>query len=204
MMALTTTTPGKPSRKPTRFDRASMISAGPSPRQSRPPMAWHARSPEAEHEGALGLSHAAAQQPVTVFHAHTGRPGEGIDRGDGRDPYGRITGRGGGGHGRQREAEGIEKYKQANEGRWVTTEQRKATVEGAPNGRFYDGLAKKPDGTYEGIEVKSGTAGLTKPQESFDGKVGYNNPGYVTITNDQGEVETVQVTSTRVETVPAE
>jgi hypothetical protein len=154
--------------------------------------------------GALDLSHAAEQQPVTVFHAHTGRPGEGIDRGDGRDPYGHITGRGGGGYGRQREAEGIEKYKQANEGRWVTTEQRKATVEGAPNGRFYDGLAKKPDGTYEGIEVKSGTAGLTKPQESFDGKVGYNNPGYVTITNDQGEVETVQVTSTRVETVPAE
>lgn len=153
--------------------------------------------------GALDLSHAAAQQPVTVFHAHTGRPGEGINRGDGRDPYGNFTGRDGG-YGRQREAEGIERYQDRNPGRWVTTEQRKATVEGAPNGRFYDGLARKPDGTYEGIEVKSGGASLSGPQKAFDGQVSHDNPGYATIINDHGEVETVQITSVKVETVPPE
>jgi hypothetical protein len=154
--------------------------------------------------GALDLSHHAELHPVTVFHAHTGKPGEGINRGDGRDIYGNFTGRDGGGYGKMREAEGIKQYQGRFPGRWVTTEQRKATVDGAENSRFYDGLARKPDGTYEGIEVKSGTAGLSKPQQAFDGQVSYNNPGYVTITNEQGEVETVQVTSVRVETVPAE
>jgi hypothetical protein len=32
-------------------------------------------------------------------------------------------------------------------------------------------LALKPDGTYEGIEVKSGTAVMSKGQEAFDGQV---------------------------------
>ncbi|OBF87923.1 hypothetical protein A5791_18515 [Mycobacterium sp. 852002-51163_SCH5372311] len=153
--------------------------------------------------GALDLSHEAAQHPVTVFHAHTGRPGEGINRGDGRDIYGNFTGRGEG-YGKLRESEGIKKYQADNEGRWVTREQRKATVNGAENGRFYDGLARKPDGTYEGIEVKSGGASLSQPQRAFDGNVSYDNPAHVTITNERGEVETVEVTSVHVETVPGE
>lgn len=52
-----------------------------------------------------------------------------------------------------REAEGIKRYQGDNQGRWVTREQRKATVNGADNGRFYDGLARKPDGTYEDLRT---------------------------------------------------
>ena len=139
------------------------------------------------------------------MHAHIGRPGEGVDRGDGRDPYGHITGRQGGGYARQREAEGIEQYRDDNPDNWVTTEQRKATVNGgASGGRFYDGLGRLPDGTYEGIEVKSGGASLSPGQRAFDGLVSPDNPAYVTITNEQGVVETVKITQVRVETVPGE
>ena len=155
--------------------------------------------------GAIDLSQHVAENGVIVMSAHTGRPGEGVDRGDGRDPYGHITGRQGGGYARQREAEGIENYEDRNPGRWVTTEQRKATVEGgASGGRFYDGLGRLPDGTYEGIEVKSGGASLSPGQRAFDGQVSEANPAYVTITNEQGVVETVKVTRVRVETVPGE
>lgn len=154
--------------------------------------------------GAIDLGrHAALNPGVTIFHAHTGRPGEGVNRGDGRDVYGHVTGRGEG-YGKLREAEGIKQYQAENEGRWVTREQRKASVSGAENGRFYDGLARKPDGTYEGVEVKSGTAGVYGQQRVFDSQVSYDNPGYVTITNEQGVVETVQVTSVHVEKVPGE
>jgi hypothetical protein len=155
--------------------------------------------------GALDLSHEATLNPVTVMHAHIGRPGEGIDRGDGRDPYGHITGRAGGRYAGQREAEGLKQYEKRNPGRWVTNEQRKATVDGGPQGgRFYDGLARQPDGTYEGIEVKSGTAGRDARQLEFDSKVSPENPAYVTITNEQGVVETVKVTHVEVIKVPAE
>lgn len=155
--------------------------------------------------GALDLSQHVAENGVIVMHAHIGRPGEGVDRGDGRDPYGHITGRQGGGYARQREAEGIENYEDRNPGRWVTTEQRKATVNGgASGGRFYDGLGRLPDGTYEGIEVKSGGASLSPGQRAFDSQVSPTNPAYVTITNEQGVVETVKITRVRVETVPGE
>jgi hypothetical protein len=160
--------------------------------------------------GAIDLSHEAAQNGVIVMHAHTGRPGEGVDRGDGRDPYGHITGRSGGSYAKGREAEGIQEYKEENSGRWVTTEQRKAGVDGASNGRYFDGLARKPDGTYEGVEVKSGGASLTPQQRAFDAVVNANKtngnttPAYVTITNEAGTVETVKVTSTRVVEVPGE
>jgi hypothetical protein len=150
--------------------------------------------------GAIDLSkHAEAANAVTIMAAHTGRPGEGGDRGDGRDPYGHFAGESG--YGKNAEARGIENYREDNPGRWVTTEQRKATVDGAPNSRFYDGLARLPDGTYEGIEVKSGTASRDAQQAAFDSAVSRQNPAYVTIVNEQGVVETVKVTSVRVETV---
>jgi len=155
--------------------------------------------------GAIDLAHEAEQSGVIVMHAHTGRPGEGIDRGDGRDPYGHVTGRKGGNYGKGREAEGIEQYQGDNPGRWVTNEQRKATVDGgAGGGRFYDGLARLADGTYEAIEVKSGSASLTPGQRAFDTLVSPTNPAYVTITNEQGVVETVKVTKVHIRTVPAE
>lgn len=61
------------------------------------------------------------------------------------------------------------------------TNTMKARVDGAPNGRFFDGLMQKPDGTWAGIEVKSGGATRTGEQRSFDGLVSYDNPAYATI-----------------------
>jgi hypothetical protein len=42
--------------------------------------------------------------------------------------------------------------------------------------RFYDGLSRKPDGTYEGVEVKSGGASLDAHQRTFDAGVESGNP----------------------------
>jgi hypothetical protein len=152
--------------------------------------------------GAIDLGKEAAQNGVVVMHARTGYPGEGVNRGDNRDVGGKFTGKGpGANYGKNAEARGLEQYRDENPGRWVTSEQRRASVSGAPNGRFYDGLARRPDGTYEAIEVKSGTAGLTPGQRTFDSQVSPQNPAYVTIVNEQGVVETVKITSVRVETV---
>lgn len=38
-------------------------------------------------------------------------------------------------------------------------------------GRYYDGLTQKPDGAYEGIEVKSNSACPTPHQLEFDDRV---------------------------------
>lgn len=153
---------------------------------------------------ALDLTTEAATHGATVMHAHTGRPGEGIDRGDGRDPYGHITGRPGGGYARQREAEGINRYRRNNPDEWVSTERRKAKVDGVDNGRYYDGLAQKSDGTYKGIEVKSGDATRDADQRAFDSAVSPENPAYVTITNRSGDIETVKVTEVEVVKVAGE
>lgn len=54
-------------------------------------------------------------------------------------------------------------------------------VDGVSNGRVYGGLAKKPDGTYVGIEMKSDTASRTAEQRAFDGAVSPNNPATATL-----------------------
>lgn len=54
-------------------------------------------------------------------------------------------------------------------------------VDGVSNGRVYDGLAKKPDGTYVGIEIQSGTASRNAEQRAFDGAVSPNNPATATL-----------------------
>lgn len=61
------------------------------------------------------------------------------------------------------------------------TDQKLARIDGAPNGRKFDGLLEKPDGTLAGVEVKSGTAARTAEQKLFDGLVSYDNPAYVTL-----------------------
>ncbi|BDB43335.1 MULTISPECIES: hypothetical protein [Mycobacterium] len=64
--------------------------------------------------------------------------------------------------------------------------------------------AAQVSGDSDGVEVKSGGASLSGPERSFDGSVSAENPAYVTITNERGEVETVKVTSVHVKTVPGE
>ena len=72
-----------------------------------------------------------------------------------RDAPGRFAG--GTGFGKNAKAEGLRLYT-LDTGRTVITKQVRATL---PDGtmRYYGGLALKADGTSEGIEVKSGTAG---------------------------------------------
>ncbi|NYG19989.1 hypothetical protein BJY17_000736 [Agromyces hippuratus] len=59
----------------------------------------------------------------------------------------------------------------------VERRQVKAHVEGEEqDGRFYDGLVDNGDGTYTGLETKSGNAGYSGPQKRFDELVSPENP----------------------------
>jgi RHS repeat-associated protein len=87
----------------------------------------------------------------------------GVDRGDGRDALGKFTGAGG--YGADAEEQGLQDYEDATGLSVERTQVRSSSPVGI---RYYDGLAQKPDGTYEGIEVKSGTAMLSKSQQIFD------------------------------------
>lgn len=79
----------------------------------------------------------------------------------------------------QKEAQGIEQYEQQR-GVDVDTTRVRASQDGAGQTRYYDGLVEKADGTYEGIEVKSGTSRDTG-QEAFDNGVSYDKPAYATL-----------------------
>ena len=89
-----------------------------------------------------------------------------------RDAKGKFAGATGGiNYGELEEAAGIASYN-AKFGTAAATAKVRATFAGGESGqRYYDGLALKPDGTYEGIEVKSGTATLTAGQRDFDNQV---------------------------------
>ncbi len=117
----------------------------------------------------------------------------GVDRGDGRDVLGRFTGAGG--YGADAEAQGLDQYA-ADTGRDVISDQVRSTL---PDGsiRYYDGLSPNGDGTYEGIEVKSGSAGLTPGQQAFDSAVNGGTPATATLNG-----QSIQITSTRVVVVP--
>lgn len=64
------------------------------------------------------------------------------------------------------------------------------------SGRYYDGLAEKPDGSYEGVEVRSGSARLSCHQREFDGRV---DSGEVATANLNGRQ--IRITSTHVQQV---
>lgn len=83
----------------------------------------------------------------------------------GRDALGRFTGAGG--YGAAAEARGLSEYELAT-GQTVVRSQVRASLAEGGNGRFYDGLVQNADGTYTGIEVKSGTASLSASQRAFD------------------------------------
>lgn len=117
-----------------------------------------------------------------------------VDRGDGRDARGRFTGKQG--YGKDYESKGIDRY-EARTGRTVERQQVRATVDGVDHGRFFDGLAKKPDGTYEAIEVKGGTATKNAPQRAFDDAISPSNPAHATLPDGTR----ITITSVRLETV---
>ncbi len=137
---------------------------------------------------------AAIDADAAAGDAGDAASGPGIDRGDGRDPLGRFTGKGG--YGADKEAQGLQDYSDLT-GREAVPDHIQAKLPDGAQGRYYDGLALKPDGTYEGIEVKSGTASRNAAQRTFDGKVSPSNPATARL----GGTE-IKITSVRVITVP--
>lgn len=122
------------------------------------------------------------------------RPG--VDRGDGRDILGRFTGRSG--YGADGQSAGLRLYAQRYEVTPVDTQVR-ATIPTSDSlgGRYYDGLARNPDGTYVGIEVKSGTATRNAHQRDFDAAVGPDSPATAVLNGQR-----ILITSTIVIKVP--
>ncbi|MEK6345746.1 MAG: hypothetical protein V4737_18200 [Curtobacterium sp.] len=70
-------------------------------------------------------------------------------------------------------------------------------MDGVPNGRVYDGLAEKPDGTYVGVEIKSGTATRNAEQRAFDNAVSPENPATATLNG-----KTIKITEVIEQKVP--
>ena len=100
------------------------------------------------------------------------RAGAGVDRGDGRDVKGKFTGAGN--FGADAEAAELKAYSEQY-GVTVITSRVRATL---PDGsmRYYDGLVEDANGTYTGLEVKSGSASVTKGQRAFDKQVLAGSP----------------------------
>ena len=94
-----------------------------------------------------------------------------------------------------KEEQGLVDY-EAENGVIVVRTQVEARVEGLANPRYFDGLALKPDGTYEAIEVKGGGARRTANQAAFDEVVSYDNPATATL-----DGETIKITSVVLQTV---
>lgn len=155
--------------------------------------------------GALDLSHAAAQQPVTVMHTQV------------RDAKGRYTGYDQ--PSADKEAQGLELHGETNPDRTVVPNTRSAHFpdgtgptkpDGTPRTRRFDGydLPKEPtpgpDGYVEGrgIEVKSGTAGLSENQRGFDPHVSADTPAYGTAVLPDGSVVPVKITGVEEVRVP--
>lgn len=66
----------------------------------------------------------------------------------------------------------------------VPVERKQVTVHvigELQNGRRYDGLILKPDGTYTGVEIKTGDAVGPRTQRHFDSLVSYENPAIGTL-----------------------
>lgn len=128
------------------------------------------------------------------------RPGDGNNasgRNDGRDERGRFIGDGN----RpwvDREQAGLDKVA-GDLGVDITRDQVASRNPGVTGEqiRYYDGLFKNPDGTYTGVEVKSGSAGRSPEQRLFDGSVSVETPAIANLPN-VGPIRIVQVILERV------
>lgn len=138
--------------------------------------------------GAIGLGvHAATDDRSTPYRTdnaerarnakepneqHPGRNNDGTYRSENNDSA-RVDAA-------QKEADGL-KQVEKQLGTTVDTTKVKATVDGVPNGRVYDGLVQKADGTYIGVEIKSGTAVRSPAQREFDAAISPENPASATL-----------------------
>lgn len=113
----------------------------------------------------------------------------GVDTGNGRDYQGKFAG--GSGYGAAEEKAGLEAYS-ADFDRQVVTDKVAARTSSGGQRRFFDGLAQKSDGTWEGIEVKSGSAVRTLSQRAFDDSVSPTSPAWATLKDGRQ----IEITST--------
>ncbi|MXP24278.1 hypothetical protein GIY30_23425 [Gordonia sp. HNM0687] len=100
------------------------------------------------------------------------------DRGDGRDSLGRYAKGNDGRSGKDEEKRILDELEKDQKVP-IIRDQRQATIPGGKHGRFYDGLMPNGDGTYTGIEVKSGGASKTRQQKEFDARVSPETPASV-------------------------
>jgi hypothetical protein len=126
----------------------------------------------------------------------------GTGRNDGRDERGRFVGDGNRPWA-DREQVGLDRVAD-REGVDVIRDQVRATIPGVrkpgastDQPRYYDGLFKNPDGTYTGVEVKSGTATRDPAQRLFDGTVSRDRPAGAIL--DGERIEIIQVILEKVE-----
>lgn len=125
----------------------------------------------------------------------------GIDRGDGRDTGGRWTKRDPDAppidH-KLKEQQGLDDVEEAVQ-QAVIRDKLHVDYPGSPqNGRFYDGLYRNPDGTYTGVEVKSGGAydDYLRPgntQRQFDSQVSTENPAVGYLNGEEIKIVKVRV-----------
>lgn len=137
---------------------------------------------------AWDLTKEAMANPATVMHARTEQS---------RTPDGKFDG--GRGYGKSAEEKGLQQYQRENPNREMLPTQREVKVT-TPDGRTIgtrpDGLARKPDGTYEAIEVKSGKSPFTEGQQTLKDQLKRGEPAYITV-EEGGQIKTVQITSWR-------
>ena len=111
-----------------------------------------------------------------------------------------AKGNGGASTYRESEKKGIQEYKEAFEEEGTplldVIDDRKylASITGCDHGRVYDAIVQLPDETYQGLEIKSGSAKLSVDQAEFDALVKPGNPARVKLKN--GRI--IEITSTQV------
>ena len=139
------------------------------------------------------------EKPRSADKPGPGPVDEHADRGDGRD----IKGGNAGAHMYdQSEAIGMEQYTETLRQRGETVrevieDKRLAHIDGAPQGRYYDRLIQRKDGTWVGLEIKSGQSPYHGTQRAADDMVSPDNPARVRL-DDGRTIEITRVVTWRV------
>lgn len=94
-----------------------------------------------------------------------------------------------------KEEQGINLYEKKN-GLTCLRDQVKSTITGLANSRLFDALCRKPDGTFVGLEVKSGQAKRSLAQSAFDERVTDGNPAMAILDGQE-----IRITSVALQTV---
>ncbi|MGC0367706.1 hypothetical protein ABH922_005758 [Rhodococcus sp. 27YEA15] len=97
---------------------------------------------------------------------------------------------------KEAEQAGLDKVSE-EEGVEVLRDQVLSKVPGVDNSRRYDGLFENEDGTYTGVEIKSGDSPYGGQQEAFDKAVSPDNPAVATLHG-----ETIRIVDVIMKRVP--